>query len=38
MELAGLSSAEAAGTGGVAVNCIDIAQNADCEGRRPGRH
>ena len=31
--LPGLREVEAAGTDGVAVKCIDIVQNADCEGR-----
>ncbi len=33
-----LSAAEAGGMRGVAVKCIDIAQNPDCEGSVPGRH
>ena len=30
--LAGLSSVEAGGTGGVAVKCLDTAKNPDCAG------
>ncbi len=37
-ELGALSAAEACGMGGVAVKCIDIAQNPDCEGSVPCRH
>ncbi len=37
-ELAALSAAEAGGMRGVAVKCIDIAQNPDCEGSVPYRH
>ncbi len=37
-ELAALSAAEACGMRGVAVKCIDIAQNPDCEGSVPCRH
>ncbi len=33
-----LSAAEACGMRGVAVKCIDIAQNPDCEGSVPCRH
>ncbi len=36
--LGALSAAEACGMRGVAVKCIDIAQNPDCEGRVPCRH
>jgi hypothetical protein len=31
--LPGLRQMEVAGTDGVAVKCIDIIQNTDCEGR-----
>ncbi len=34
-ELGALSAAEACGMRGVAVKCIDIAQNSDCEGSIP---
>ncbi len=34
-ELGALSAAEACGMRGVAVKCIDIAQNPDCEGSIP---
>ncbi len=37
-ELGALSAAEACGMRGVAVTCIDIAQNPDCEGSVPCRH
>ncbi len=37
-ELGALSAAEACGMRGVAVKCIDIAQNPDCEGIVPCRH
>ncbi len=37
-ELGALSAAEACGMRGVAVKCMDIAQNPDCEGRVPCRH
>ncbi len=37
-ELGDLSAAEACGMRGVAVKCIDIAQNPDCEGSVPCRH
>ncbi len=37
-ELGALSEAEACGMRGVAVKCIDIAQNPDCEGSVPCRH
>ncbi len=37
-ELGALSAAEACGMRGVAVKCIDIAQNPDCEGSGPCRH
>ncbi len=37
-ELGALSAAEECGMRGVAVNCIDIAQNPDCEGSVPCRH
>ncbi len=35
--LGALSAAEACGMRGVAVKCIDIAQNPDCEGSVPCR-
>ena len=34
--LAGLSSVEAGGTGGVAVKCIDTTKNPDCVGSSLG--
>ncbi len=34
-ELGALSAAEACGMRGVAVKCIDIKQNPDCEGSIP---
>ncbi len=37
-DLGALSAAEACGMRGVAVKCIDIAQNPDCEGSVPCRH
>ncbi len=37
-ELGALSAAEECGMCGVAVKCIDIAQNPDCEGSVPCRH
>ncbi len=37
-ELGALSAAEACGMRGVAVKCIDIAQNPDCEGSVPCRN
>ncbi len=37
-ELGALGAAEACGMRGVAVKCIDIAQNPDCEGSVPCRH
>ncbi len=37
-ELGAWSAAEACGMRGVAVKCIDIAQNPDCEGSVPCRH
>ncbi len=37
-EVGALSAAEACGMRGVAVKCIDIAQNPDCEGSVPCRH
>ncbi len=37
-ELRDLSAAEACGMRGVAVKCIEIAQNPDCEGSVPCRH
>ncbi len=35
--LGALDAVEAGGMRGVAVKCLDIAQNADCEGSSPGR-
>ncbi len=37
-ELGALSAAEECGMRGVAVKCIDIAKNPDCEGSVPCRH
>ncbi len=37
-ELGDLRAAEACGMRGVAVKCIDIAKNPDCEGSVPCRH
>ncbi len=37
-ELGGVSAEEACGMRGVAVKCIEIAQNPDCEGSVPCRH
>ncbi len=37
-ELGALRAAEACGMRGVAVKCIDSAQNPDCEGSGPCRH
>ncbi len=37
-ELGACGAAEACGMRGVAVKCIDIAQNPDCEGSVPCRH
>ncbi len=37
-EMGVLSAAEACGMRGVAVKCIDIAQNPDCEGSLPCRN
>ena len=37
-ELAGLSAREAGGIRGVAVKCLDITRNPDCEGSLPQRH
>ncbi len=37
-ELGALSAAKACGMRGVAVKCIDSAQNPDCEGSVPCRH
>ncbi len=36
-ELGALSAGEACGMRGVAVKCIDLAQNPDCEGSVPCR-
>ncbi len=36
-ELGALSAAEACGMRGVAVKCIDITKNPDCEGSLPAR-
>ncbi len=38
LELVPLIAGEEGGTRGVAVKCIDIAQNPDCEGSVPCRH
>ncbi len=38
LKLARLSGREVCGMRGVAVKCIDIAQNPDCEGSVPCRH
>ncbi len=37
-KLGDLSAGGACGMRGVAVKCIDITKNPDCEGRVPGRH
>ncbi len=37
-ELGDLSAAEECGMRGVAVKCVDIAQNPDCEGSVPCRN
>ncbi len=37
-ELGALRAEEGCGMRGVAVKCIDIAQNPDCEGSVPCRH
>ncbi len=37
-DLGALSAAETCGMRGVAVKCIEIAQNPDCEGSVPCRH
>ena len=36
LKLGALDSVEAGGMRGVAVKCLDIARNADCEGSWPG--
>ena len=38
LKLAFLSAFEAGGIRGVAVKCIDITKNPDCEGSLPGRY
>ena len=38
LKLGGLSMFEVGGMCGVAVKCIDITQNPDCEGSLPGHH
>ncbi len=38
VKLAGLSGREVCGMRGVAVKCLDIAQNPDCEGSVPVPH
>ena len=38
LKLIGWSLFEGRGMRGVAVKCIDITQNSDCEGSVPGRH
>jgi hypothetical protein len=37
-ELEGLSARKAGGTRGVAVKCLDITKNSDCEGSLPQRN
>ncbi len=37
LELVTLSAGEEGGTRGVAVKCIDITKNPDCEGSLPAR-
>ncbi len=37
LKLADLSTVEVGGISGVAVKCIDITQNSDCEGSSPDR-
>ncbi len=37
LELVPLIAGEEGGTRGVAVKCIDITKNPDCEGSRPAR-
>ncbi len=37
LELVTLIAGEEGGTRGVAVNCIDITKNPDCEGSLPAR-
>ncbi len=37
-ELGALSGREVGGMGGVAVKCIDITQNPDCEGSIPAHY
>ncbi len=37
-DLASLMAAGECGMGGGAVNCIDVAQNPECEGSVPCRH
>ncbi len=38
LKLVSLSPQEARGIRGVAVKCIDITKNSDCEGSALGRH
>ena len=38
LKLSFLSAAEAGGIRGVAVKCLDITKNSDCEGSLPGRN
>ena len=38
LKLAFLSAAEGSGIRGVAVKCLDITKNSDCEGSFLGRH
>ena len=38
LKLGGLSMFEAGGMRGVAVKCIDITQNPDCEGSLPSHY
>ena len=38
LKLWGLSTVAACGIRGVAVKCIDITKNPDCEGSMPARH
>jgi hypothetical protein len=38
LKLGALDTVEAGGMRGVAVKCLDITRNADCEGSWPGRY
>ena len=38
LKLVFLSAVEAGGIRGVAVKCLDITKNSDCEGSLPGRN